>query len=326
MFHNPMTAIEFIDKFRTEDDCVDALIKLRWPNGFICPNCGHDDAYKLKRELFQCTVCRHQTSVISGTIFHGTKVPLRNWFWIIYEVAQDKGGASSSRLAKQLGMYQKTVWYLLQKVRHAMGSRDQGIKLAGLIELDEAILGPQARKTGRRKKNELEVGNAPMEPKKLQMGRKPRRGRRRKTQTPVLVMVECEEFSAGNIAFRLVQKTTYDDIEEMVNERIDDGDQHFKTDGAQSNWKIHHMGHHLDARICGGEKSLEHLPILNQAVGLLKRLLLGTYHGVSARYLPRYLQEFAFRFNRRNNENSIYESLLRACLFTVPMTYAESKL
>lgn len=150
-----ITAIDFQDKFRTEEDCELALARLRWPKGFYCPNCGHDDAYHLLgRRLFQCTVCRHQTSVTAGTMFHATKIPLRHWFWIIYQVAQDKGGGSSSRLARQLGMYQKTVWHLLQKIRHAMGRRDEGIILAGLIELDEAVIGPHARKTGRVKQDE----------------------------------------------------------------------------------------------------------------------------------------------------------------------------
>lgn len=148
----PRTAVEFQDRFRTEDDCLNAIAKLRWPNGFVCPNCGHDDAYFVStRQLFQCTLCTHQTSITAGTLFHGTKIPLRNWFWMIYIVAHDKGGASSTRIAAQLGMYQKTVWHILHKIREAMGNRDESITLAGLIELDEAEIGAEARKTGRRK-------------------------------------------------------------------------------------------------------------------------------------------------------------------------------
>lgn len=325
MLHTSTTAIEFQDRFRTDEDCLAALFELRWPNGFVCPNCEHDDAYKLNTGLYQCTVCRHQSSVTSGTIFHGTKISLRNWFWIIFVVSTDKGGASSSRLAVQLGMYQKTVWHILQKVRHAMGSRDSQISLAGLIELDEAIIGPHARKTGRLKKTK-EGGSAPYKQGKRSLGNRRGGKARRKTQTPVLVLVEAENFSAGNVFLQVVEKSTYTTIQEVVEEHIDDGDHHFKTDGAQSNYVIQYMGHHLDAKVCSGPPSLEHLPILNQTVGLLKRLLFGTYHGVSSRYLPRYIQEFAFRFNRRKNESTIFESLLRACLFTVPMTYAESKL
>lgn len=148
----PRTAIEFFDRFKTEADCLNAIAKIRWPKGFVCPNCGHDDAHFVStRHLFQCTVCKHQTSITAGTLFHKTRIPLRHWFWMIYCVAHDKGGASSTRIASQLGMYQKTVWHILHKIRHAMGRRDEGITLAGLIELDTAYIGPGARKTGRRR-------------------------------------------------------------------------------------------------------------------------------------------------------------------------------
>ena len=184
----PMTALEFQDRFRTEEDCQEALAKLRWPQGFTCPNCGHDDAYLIKeRRLLQCIVCRHQASITAGTIFHGTKIPLRNWFWMIYTVAHDKGGASSSRFAQQLGMYQKTAWHILQKIRHAMGNRDEVIKLEGLIEIDEAEIGREARKTGRRK------SDPPARHKGMrQRGRAATSGGKKKTQTEVLVMVESE--------------------------------------------------------------------------------------------------------------------------------------
>lgn len=204
MLHTSMTALEFQDAYRTEDDCLDALFKLRWPNGFICPNCGHDCGYKLSCGLYQCAVCRHQASVTSGTIFHGTKIPLRKWFWIIFEVAQDEGGASSSRLTVQLGMYQKTVWYILQKIRHAMGSHDQHVSLAGLIELDEAIIGKQARKTGRLKKTK-EGGTAPYKQGKLSLGSRKGRTGKPKTQTPVLVLVRLEISQQETYIFKLLK-------------------------------------------------------------------------------------------------------------------------
>lgn len=139
-------------------------------------------------------------------------------------------------------------------------------------------------------------------------------------------MVEALNFEAGNVVMKVLDMPTYESVGEVVEQRVDEGKWQFKSDGAQYNWVVQHMGHDLDAKVCSGEASLEHLPILNQVVGLLKRFLFGTYHGVSAHYLPRYLEEFCFRFNRRNNEEWIFESMLRACLFTVPMTYAELKL
>lgn len=143
----PKDAIEFQKSFATEEQCRDALFRMRWPNGFRCPNCEHDDGYEVPtRDVIQCAVCRHQTSVTAGTIFHKTHLPLSCWFRIIYEVANDKGGASATRLAAQLKRPYKTMWHVLHKIRMAMGRRDDRISLAGLIELDEAKLGPEARR------------------------------------------------------------------------------------------------------------------------------------------------------------------------------------
>lgn len=322
--HIPMTAIEFQDRFRTEEDCELAIMNLRWPNGFVCPNCGHDDAYHLEgRRLFQCIHCRHQSSITAGTIFHGTRVPLRNWFWMIYQVAHDKGGASAMRLAMQLGMYYKTVWHMLQKIRHAMGHRDEPITLSGLIELDEAIIGPHARKAGRVKKNE--EGQAASKPRGKCRGRKPRAGLPRKTQTEVLVMVETEPNGAGYVAMNVLDVINRKTIEEVVDRKVDPS-QHFKTDGCQSHYVLRSMGHSVTAKVCSGPTGCQWLPVVHQVIGLLKRFLIGTFHGVSSRYLPRYLQEFCFRFNRRPNQDSLCSSLLNACVCCLPMTYAELRL
>ncbi len=159
-----MTLVEFQKQFLNEDDCLDYLEKMRWPAGFRCPNCTHDVGYKLEfRQLIQCAVCRHQTSLTSGTVFHKTRTPLVHWFWMIRMMADDKGGASVLRMAKELGMHYNTAWHIAHKIREAMNSRDREITLAGFIELDEAIIGPHARKPGRPRTNANEVnGEKPL--------------------------------------------------------------------------------------------------------------------------------------------------------------------
>jgi transposase-like protein len=320
----PMSAIDFQDRFRTEDDCLDYIEKLRWPHGFVCPNCGHDVGYRLSnRRLFQCAVCRRQTSVTAGTIFHKTRTPLRHWFWMIFQVARDKGGASSVKLAGQLNAFQSTVWNQLQKLRHAMGGRDSDISLAGFIELDEAVIGPQARKTGRRRREE----NDKKGPRPKRLGSRKNKPGKTKTQTEVIVMVERENAKAGNLAMKVIYKTTRDDLREAVEQRVEQNRQSFKTDACQSHFVLRSMGHELEALVLGGSPlSVEELPIVHRAISLLKRCLLGTYHGISARYLQRYLNEFAFRWNRRDAESTMCASLLRAACFALPMTYAELKL
>ena len=321
----PMNAIEFQDRFQTEEDCLAYIEKMRWPQGFICPNCSHDFGYRLsQRRVIQCAVCRKQTSVTAGTIFHKTRTPLRHWFWMIFQMGQDKGGASSVRLAKQLGGFQSTVWNQLQKLRHAMERRDERISLAGFIELDEAIIGPQARKTGRQKDDDDDNKKGPR-PKRL--GRLGPKGTTRKTQTEVVVMVEREKAKAGNLAMHVVYKTTRDDLREAVQLHVEDNRQSFKTDAIQSHFVLKSMGHDLSALpLSNSPASIQELPLVHRAISLLKRFLLGTYHGVSARYLPRYLSEFAFRWNRRDKEETLWSSLLRAACFALPMQYAELSL
>lgn len=293
--------LEFEEFFSSEENCIAALKELRWPNGFICPNCGHDDGYELSRgNLTQCALCRAQVSPTVGTIFEKTHMPLSIWFRMIYAVAQDKGGASSTRLAKQFGIPQKTAWNMLHKIRTAMGSRDKfAIQLSGDIELDEGFFGKEARK----------YQPAP------------------KTETQVLVMVESEGERAGHIIMQVIDAATRDNIREVVEQRTATEEKHhFTTDGWPAHWVLKSMGHDADIRPLPGKKSVEKLPWLHTFMSLARRFLWGTYHGVSPKMLQLYLDELCFRINRRFREHTIFESLLRACIFTLPTTYAELRL
>ena len=294
-----MSITEFQRRFQTEDDCLDALEKLRWPNGFICPNCGHDDGYRLaKRRLIQCSVCRYQSSVTASTIFHKTRIPLVHWFWMIYLVAQDKGGASAMRLAKQLNMHYKTTWFILHKIREAMSNREEARTLAGLIEMDQGFFGGTGRGVGRGKKH----------------------------KTQVLVLVENEGEAAGNVIMRVIDHShnmERDELREIVEQRVDEGSQHFNADALQAHYVVKSMGHKLAVKKSVDEEGFEHLGWAHIFISLAKRFLLGTYHGVSKKHLQPYLDEFCFRTNRRFREGSLTWSLLRACVFSVPVTYAE---
>ena len=157
-------ATQFQKQFATEEQCREALLKMRWPKGFLCPNCEHEGGYWLeKRRLYQCGVCRHQTSVTAGTIFHQTHLPLPIWFYIIFQFAMSKNGCSATQLSLELQLPYKTVWHVLHKIRFAMGKREAQITLAGLIELDEAVLGPEARRPFKKEFAEQEE----QQPKKL---------------------------------------------------------------------------------------------------------------------------------------------------------------
>lgn len=287
----PMSLLQFQKHYRTEDDCLRTLEEMRWPNGFVCPQCGHDNGYRLNtRRVIECSVCTTQTSITAGTIFHKTKTPLLNWFWMIFLVARDKGGASALRLAKQLGMRYATVWHILHKVRIAMAKRDAAvIKLSGVIQLDEGFFG----------------------------------GNKRKTQ--VLVMVESQGKRTGSIVMKRIfgdKVPSGPSIKEAVNAYVDNEiQQHFVTDQAWGHSAIKKMGHLLQTHKSTPQSAATNLGWVHMAIGLAKQFLLGTYHGVSRKHTQRYLDEFCFRYNRRFKESLLHESLLRACLLAPPISY-----
>jgi transposase-like protein len=277
--------IRFQKRFLTEEDCLQYIQRLRWPNGFVCPKCQHEGGHRIKtRRVIQCANCRKQTSITANTIFHKTRLPLLNWLWIIYCVCQDKGGASATRLAKQLHMHVTTVWSMLHKIRKAMLKRDEPIRLSGSMELDEAYIGAEARKKGRKT-----------------------------DQTLCLVIVENRKKSAGNIALKIIDSISNENIEKVVSNKVEPN-QYFKTDKLQAHFTLERMKHMLNAKIGSGVYAAIHLPLVHIAISLIKRFLMGTYHGVSRKYLQNYLAEFEYRFNRRFKGTRIFERLVYACI------------
>jgi transposase-like protein/predicted RNA-binding Zn-ribbon protein involved in translation (DUF1610 family) len=298
MIQPELSLLQFNKRFGTERACKNALEKMRWPNGFQCPECGHSKASRIKtRRLLQCSKCHFQVSLTSGTIFHKTRTPLQKWFWAIYLASQDKGGVSAMRLSKQLELGYKTAWAMLHKIRKAMAQRDSEYNLSGFIEMDDAFFGGAA---------------------------KGRRGRGAANKTPVLVMVESKGEHAGFIAMKTVASMERPQVETVVKKHIAPA-QRIRTDGYQSYACLTGMGHHHNGNPVPPYKASEDLPWVHIAISNAKRFILGTYHGVSHKHLQRYLDEFCYRFNRRAWEKQITLRLLTACIFANPITFAELK-
>ena len=155
-----ITFQEFRTRFNTEDTYRAELFRLRYPNGFVCPKCGCTEYYSVRgRNTFQCRACRHQTSITAGTVMHRTHLPLTVWFWAIYLCATDKRGISAVQLSRTLGICYESAWYLLLRIRTAMGQRDEKYVLSGIVEMASVVVGRtrqrslwrcQKRKTGLR--------------------------------------------------------------------------------------------------------------------------------------------------------------------------------
>src|ERR1700757_3422517 len=145
-----LSEAQFAVLYGTEDQCREAVMRWRWPSGFVCPVCAGEPYSLVKtRALYQCAACRRQTSVIAGTIFAATKVPLCTWFRAMYHLTQSKGGISSIELGRRLGVTQTTAWKIKHKLMQAMMERDATKSLTGRIEIDDAYLGGE-RNGGKR--------------------------------------------------------------------------------------------------------------------------------------------------------------------------------
>jgi hypothetical protein len=125
MQQESLNMVEFMKRFQTEEQCRETLLRLRWPDGFVCPVCGHKEFYPVKRRnMYHCRKCEHQESITAHTIFHGSHTPLTKWFVALFMMAQDKRGISATRLAADIGVSYPTAWLMLHKIRKAMSERE----------------------------------------------------------------------------------------------------------------------------------------------------------------------------------------------------------
>ena len=151
-FQKGLSEAGFTKLYGSEDKCRTALFAWRWPEGFVCPACGgmrYCEVAQEGRKLYQCNACHTQTSLIAGTIFASTKLPLTVWFRGMYLITQSKQGISRLELSRRLGVRYSTAWMLHHKLAQVMMERDQGKPLDGRVEMDDAYLGGE-RNGGKR--------------------------------------------------------------------------------------------------------------------------------------------------------------------------------
>ena len=290
---NILTIEDFQKRFPSEEACFEYFVHLRWPEGFHCPVCNHDAYYFLyDKQLFQCKSCGRQTSVTAGTVFHRLRHPLSTLLWAIYLVATNKKGISGSELQRKLGISSyKTAWLLLQKIREAMSPKGI-LKLKTEVEVDETYVGGH---------------------------RAGKRGRGAAGKTLVAVAVESNGKTMGRIRLNTIPSASQEDLVGFIGDQIAPGAV-IRTDGLPSYGNIE--GYRHESR----KKSKENpdvLPRLHVVVANLKMWLRGTHNRFPDKHLQRYLNEFAFRFNRRWDVSSIFSILLFRCLTTHTVTYAD---
>jgi transposase-like protein len=290
-----MTLQEFQEQFGTEESCREFLYKKRWPDGFVCPKCGHSEHFNIKaRNKYQCKACNHQTTVTAGTVFEKTRTPLTKWFTAIYLVADDKRGCSALALQKKIGVAYFTAWTMLQKIRFAMGDRDGEYMLGGIVEMDEGFFGGTAE------------------------GSKRGRGT---DKTAVLVSVSLTDGGKPKFArMQTLDAVDGETVKAFSKGRILPGTE-IRTDGLAVYNCLAKEGFRHTAVIFDEKKHPAHLHWTHIIISNAKAFVQGTYHGLDKKHLQRYLDEFCYRLNRRYLAHDIFSHLANACALAPPKPY-----
>jgi transposase-like protein len=274
------------------------LRAVRRPEGFVCQRCQGRASWTLRtRRLEQCQSCRHQTSLTAGTVLHRTRLPLRVWLWAIYYVGRHKRGISALQLQKDLGLGSyKTAWSWLHKLRAALHERPE-FRLTGLVEADETYVGAR---------NEPGV-----------------RGRRLAGKSLVAALVENRGERAGSLRMQVLPAASQAELGPFVRGAIDQARATVKTDGWSGYGDLREHGAKHRAVIQGEPaRAAKILPWSHIVFSNLKGWLWGTFHGVSRKHLPRYLQEFVYRTNRRWLEHDLFFYILRRAVQGEPLPWA----
>ena len=303
--HYPRSTGEFLSWFATDDDCLDYLEWLRWPGGFVCPDCGNAGGWRLADGRVKCGGCGSRTSVTAGTIFDRTRTPLTVWFHACWLFATAKDGVSAQYLqrALEISSYQ-TARAMLHRLRSALVRPGRG-RLSGTVEVDETCIG----------------GEEP--------GLRGGRQRGKKVLTGIAVEVR-EPKGIGRCRMAPLDDASGDTLAAFVRENVQPGAKVI-TGGwaayrAISGQGYQHRPINQKAARAAGEDPDSLLPAVHRVASLCKRWLLGTHQGsVDAAHLPAYLNEFVFRFNRRRSASRgmVFYRVLELAAGHEPVRYAD---
>lgn len=274
-----------IERYGTEEKCRGFLEELRWPHGVECPRCFTRDAVAIKnRPQWRCRSCDYRFSVTVGTVFADSHLPLWKWFLAAYLVIESTKGISAKQLQRTLGVTYKTAWYLGHRIRHAM-EEDSPVPLKGVVEIDETFVGGYSP----------DKGQGPHASKLMLMGAVERGG-------AIRIKVQSRPDRKTRAAYHDFGVTVsgdaeaiYTDGEKAWGDLSDHNTTHQTVSHAQEEWV----------------RADVHTNTVEGVWSLLKRSIAGSYHQLSAKHLPAYLDEIAFRFNNRDNPYLFRDTLLR---------------
>ena len=290
----------FLSQYGTEAKCRRALFRSRWPHGFRCPMCARRSHSKFQRDgqiYYQCTVCRHQTTLLSGTLFEATKLPLRTWFLGIHLLTSTKTNMAALELKRHLGVCYRTAWRMKHKVMQAMTDREESRQLEGFVQIDDAYLGGERN------------------------GGKPGRGSENKQAFVIAVETDANLEHPKYAVIEPVRAFDNTSISDWAKRRLAPDAEVF-SDGLGAFRRFIDAGHaHTVIETAGGRAATEVQGArwVNVVLSNVKRSIDGTYHAIrQAKYSRRYLGEAAYRFNRRFQLPQLVPRLLRAMIVCEP--------
>ncbi|KJK07634.1 transposase [Terrabacter sp. 28] len=290
----PSTYQQLLEWFPDNQSCLDYLAALRWPDGFICPKCARREFWRTAAGLWMCRGCGRRTSVTAGTIFDRTRTPLSTWFAAIWFLTSQKNGMSALGLQRVLGFGSyETAWAWMHKLRRAM-VRPERDKLSGVVELDETMIG----------------------------GVTPNSHGGYGDKVAVMIAIEHNETRRlGRVRLAVADHPGTSQLVDFATTVIEPGST-VRTDGARTLRRLADLGYIHEFTL--GYSALDKasvLPGVHLVASLLKRWLIGTLHfRVEEQHLPYYLDEYTFRFNRRNAKSRglLFYRLLEQAVDTEP--------
>lgn len=290
-----MNLVKLIERYGSEDKCHAYLESLRWPEGVQCVRCASPKISRIReRKQYECDSCRYQFSVRVGTVFEGSHLPLWKWFLATYMMIESRKGMSANQLKRSLGVSYKTAWYLCHRIRWAMGEGTEP-KLTGTVEVDETYVG------GKTRGSQNVLAN-----KTMVLGAIERDGR-------VVFRVEGRKRANREILHSFVEDVVHEDAEAIYT------DEHYGYQGIGDENTRHETVSHSQEEWVRGDVSTQSI---ESVWSLLDRSVIGSFHQISTKHLPAYLDEIQFRFNNRKNP-FIFRDVLLRMIDTDALQYAD---
>jgi transposase-like protein len=287
-----MDLMKLFAQFGTDEQCRIALEKLRFPDGVKCIRCQSEKISRAyKRNQFECESCGYHFSVTTNTVLHDTHLPLTKWFAATYLICESKKGISANQLKRTIGVSYKTAWYLCHRIRAAVADADTSL-LNGIVEVDETYIGGKAKNMHAKERAEKIQG--------------------RGTVNKAMVLGAIQR--GGGVRLISEQRADRATLHKFIKAALDDSTECVMTDTlpayagiADENTRHETVNHHLGEYVRGEC----HTNSVEGVWSLFKRSIVGSYHQISVKHLDRYLDEFEFRFNNRNNPYLFRDTLLR---------------